>query len=137
MRWILRGRRRDNMPDSEDQWGQEQRRAPVSAADTTQSARGEQVITDDLDLLLYAIPPIIRAALETRGVENLLEVVLDLGRPPEARYPGGAADLGEEPVTEADLAYVVERIGLFGDDNRAGIGRTLHRISAIRNRRGE
>ena len=63
---------------------------------------------------------------------------MDLGRIPEARYPHGAlADLGEEPVTEADLAYVVERIGLFGDDNRAGIGLTLHRISAIRNRRGE
>jgi stage III sporulation protein SpoIIIAA len=137
MRWILRRRRRDNMPGSDDQREQGQQRAPVSAADTTQSARGEQVITDDLDLLLDAIPPAIRAALEARGVENLLEIVLDLGRPPEARYPGEAADLGEEPVTEADLAYVVERIGLFGDDNRAGIGRTLHRISAIRNRRGE
>ena len=110
---------------------------PAREDDDTQSARGEEVITDDLDLLLDAIPPAIRAALEARGVENLLEVVLDLGRPPEARYPHGAADLGEEPVTEADLAYVVERIGLFGDDNRAGIERTLHRISAIRNRRGE
>ena len=125
------------MPNSDDQRGQEYLRPSVSEPDTTQSARGEEVITDDLDLLLDAIPPAIRTALEVRGVENLLEVVLDLGRPPEARYPHGAADLGEEPVTEADLAYVVERIGLFGDDNRAGIGRTLHRISAIRNRRGE
>jgi stage III sporulation protein SpoIIIAA len=125
------------MPESDDQRGQESLRPTVSDADNTQSARGEEVITDDLDLLLDAIPPAIRTALEARGVENLLEVVLDLGRPPEARYPHGAADLGEEPVTEADLAYVVERIGLFGDDNRAGIGRTLHRISAIRNRRGE
>ena len=125
------------MPDSDDQRGPEYTRPAVSEADDTQSARGEEVITDDLDLLLDAIPPAIRAVLEARGVENLLEVVLDLGRPPEARYPHGAADLGEEPVTEADLAYVVERIGLFGDDNRAGIGRTLHRISAIRNRRGE
>jgi stage III sporulation protein SpoIIIAA len=125
------------MPDSDDRRGQDTLRPPVSDADNTQSARGEQVITDDLDLMLDAIPPAIRASLEARGVENLLEVVLDLGRPPEARYPHGAADLGEEPVTEADLAYVVERIGLFGDDNRAGIGRTLHRISAIRNRRGE
>jgi stage III sporulation protein SpoIIIAA len=125
------------MPENDDQRGQESLRPTASEADNTQSARGEEVITDDLDLLLDAIPPAIRAALEARGVENLLEIVLDLGRPPEARYPHGAADLGEEPVTEADLAYVVERIGLFGDDNRAGIGRTLHRISAIRNRRGE
>src|SRR5689334_20354029 len=137
MRWMTRRWRRDNMPENDDQRGQESLRPTASEADNTQSARGEEVITDDLDLLLDAIPPAIRAALEARGVENLLEIVLDLGRPPEARYPHGAADLGEEPVTEADLAYVVERIGLFGDDNRAGIGRTLHRISAIRNRRGE
>jgi len=125
------------MSERDDQDTREPLRASGSEVDDTQSVRGEQVVTDDLELLLDAIPPAIRAALEARGVENLLEVVLDLGRPPEARYPGGAADLGEEPVTEADLAYVVERIGLFGDDNRAGIGRTLHRISAIRNRRGE
>jgi stage III sporulation protein SpoIIIAA len=125
------------MSEPDDQSAQESLRPTVSEADNTQSARGEEVITDDLDLLLDAIPPAIRTALEARGVENLLEIVLDLGRPPEARYPHGAADLGKEPVTEADLAYVVERIGLFGDDNRAGIGRTLHRISAIRNRRGE
>jgi stage III sporulation protein SpoIIIAA len=31
----------------------------------------------------------------------------------------------------------VDHIGLFGDDNRAGIERTLHRISAIRNRSGK
>ena len=68
---------------------------------------------------------------------NLLEIVLDLGRLPEARYPDAAYDLGAESVTAEDIAYVVERIGQFGEDNRAGIERTLHRISAIRNRRGE
>jgi stage III sporulation protein SpoIIIAA len=97
----------------------------------------EIVITDDLELLLDALPPRIRLALRREGLENLLEIVLDLGRMPEARYPGAAKDLGGEPVTAEDLAYVVGRIGQFGDDNRAGIERTLHRISAIRNRRGE
>ena len=97
----------------------------------------EIVVTDDLDLLLDALPPRIRLAVRRQGIENLLEIVLDLGRLPEARYAEEAEDLDQEPVTAEDLAYVVGRIGQFGDDNRAGIERTLHRISAIRNRRGE
>ncbi len=75
------------------------------------------------------------AALESR--EQLLEVVLDLGRVPEARYPGRARLLGETPIGRVDLAEVLRRLGPFGGDNRAGIERTLHRISAIRNRTGE
>jgi stage III sporulation protein SpoIIIAA len=97
----------------------------------------EIIVTDDLDLLLDALPPRIRLAVRKQGIENLLEIVLDLGRLPEARYSDTAEDLDQEPVTAEDLAYVVGRIGDFGDDNRAGIERTLHRISAIRNRRGE
>ena len=97
----------------------------------------EIIVTDDLDLLLEALPPRIRLAVRRQGIENLLEIVLDLGRLPEARYSDTAEDLDQEPVSAEDLAYVVGRIGQFGDDNRAGIERTLHRISAIRNRRGE
>ena len=95
------------------------------------------VVTNDLDALLAVLPPRVRAPLQSRDVSNLLEIVLDLGRLPEARFPSGAVDLGSELVSAEDIAYVVERIGQFGGDNRAGIGRTLHRISAIRNRRGE
>ena len=97
----------------------------------------EIIVTDDLDLLLDALPPRIRMAVRRQGIDNLLEIVLDLGRLPEARYADSADYLDQEPVTAEDLAYVVGRIGQFGDDNRAGIERTLHRISAIRNRRGE
>jgi stage III sporulation protein SpoIIIAA len=61
---------------------------------------------------------------------------MDLGREPEARYPGREVILSPQVVELADLEYVIERIGNFGDDNRAGIERTLHRISAIRNRSG-
>ena len=68
--------------------------------------------------------------------EGLLEIVLDLGRRPEARFQGREAFLSDEEVSPEDLEYVTSRIGQFGDDNRAGIPRTLHRISAIRNRRG-
>ncbi len=97
-----------------------------------------QRVTDDLDRLLAVLPDSVVAALRPEPArDQLLEVVLDLGRVPEARYPGRAVSLGGQPVQRADLAAVVERLGEFGGDNRAGIGRTLHRISAIRNRRGE
>ncbi|MCC6381352.1 MAG: AAA family ATPase [Dehalococcoidia bacterium] len=98
----------------------------------------EQIVTDDLDLLLDALPPHVCAFLrdEQRRVD-LLEVVLDLGRLPEARYPGREVVLSRDEVTDEDLEYVIDRIGEFGGDNRAGIERTLHRISCIRNRRGK
>ncbi|MCK9519897.1 MAG: AAA family ATPase, partial [Dehalococcoidia bacterium] len=98
----------------------------------------EQIVTDDLDLLLDALPPRIAEALQEDGRrQDLLEVVLDLGRLPEARYPGREIVLSHDEVTEEDLEYVTHRIGEFGLDNRAGIERTLHRISCIRNRRGK
>ena len=82
------------------------------------------------------LAPRVREALQQRTVVNLLEIVLDLGRLPEARFPDGAVDLTSELVTAEDIAYTVARVGAFGEDNRAGIGGTLHRISALRNRRG-
>jgi len=84
------------------------------------------------------LPPAVQAALEPGDArDQLLEVVLDLGRVPEARYPGRVKELGDRPIERADLAAVLEQLGPFGGDNRAGIERTLHRISAIRNRTGE
>lgn len=96
-----------------------------------------KVITDDLDALLDVLPPHIRQALlEQPDNSELLEVVLDLGRLPEARYPRKEIVLSDKEVTESDIEYIVSRIGSFSGDNRAGIERTLHRISAIRNREG-
>ena len=98
----------------------------------------QHVITDDLEALLATLPPGIHDAvnrLENRS--ELLEIVMDLGRFAEGRFPEGEVILSTEPITSADLEYVVERIGEFGDDNRAGIERTLHRISALRNRKGK
>jgi stage III sporulation protein SpoIIIAA len=95
-------------------------------------------ITDDLELLLAVMPPPLRHTLAGRGrLGDLLEIVLDLGRPAEARFPGRVEDLSDEPVTRQDLQHVVDRVGRFAQDNRAGIERTLHRISAMRNRVGE
>ena len=97
-------------------------------------------MTDDLDALLASLPPEIvdggpRAA---PTAEPLIEVVLDLGRRPEARFPDTEVDAARpRDRRSATSQYVVEHIGTFGDDNRAGIERTLHRISAIRNRNGK
>jgi len=94
--------------------------------------------TDTLNLLLGVLPPHIREALtQAGGLESLIEIVLDLGRQPEARYPGRAIYLTDSIVTREDLQYVASRVGHFTRDNRAGIERTLHRISAIRNRLGD
>ena len=99
---------------------------------------GEHVVTDDLDLLLSALPPTITGPLRRINNRlNLLEVVMDLGRRAEARYHGSEQLLTEHEITQAELEYVTDRIGEFGGDNRAGIERTLHRISAIRNRMGK
>jgi stage III sporulation protein SpoIIIAA len=97
-----------------------------------------QQITDDLEKLLEILPSSIRDRLKQHSQKaTLVEVVLDLGRRPEARFPGTAEYLSEVPVTLADLNESIAHLGNFGGDNRAGIERTLHRISAIRNRRGE
>jgi stage III sporulation protein SpoIIIAA len=97
----------------------------------------EQTITDDLDLLLNVLPPHLQTHLRAinRGAE-LLEIVMDLGRVPEARFVNESIALNAREVEQADLDYVVARIGEFTADNRAGIPRTLHRISCIRNRQG-
>ncbi len=96
-----------------------------------------QRITDDLEALLDRLPPSISQPIQKRpDRSDLLEVIIDLGRMPQARYPEYEVTLTEKEVTPEDIDYIVSRIGAFGGDNRAGIARTLHRISAIRNRDG-
>ena len=118
-------------------------------------------VTDNLEQLLEALPPRVRACLDREAsIDDLIEIVMDLGRPAEARFSGRVVELrpasdtnrdaaddredglfalspGEaiaNEITDDDIEYVVSHIGTFGFDNRAGIERTLHRISAIRNR---
>lgn len=97
----------------------------------------QKVNIDDVQALLDVIPSRIVSALRQETDSNeLLEVVLDLGRPPEARYPNRDIIFGDRDVTDEDIQHVINRIGSFSGDNRAGLARTLHRISAIRNREG-
>jgi stage III sporulation protein SpoIIIAA len=94
-------------------------------------------ITDDLDALLGVLPKtIVDAVHKADDYDRLLEIILDLGRVPTARFVDREIVLREAEVTRAEIDYVDEHIGEFDADNRAGIERTLHRISAIRNRRG-
>jgi len=96
-----------------------------------------RVVTDDLDALLDVLPLHIREPLYQQSDQSeLLEVILDLGRVPEARFPHRELILNSKDVSQSDIDYVVSRIGEFSGDNRAGINHTLHRISAIRNRNG-
>lgn len=107
--------------------------------------KNESIIIDedfvpaqDLPLLLDILPDKIRESLNKNDLNSLIEIVMDYGRLPEARFfDGKRVDLGNELVTLGDINYAINRIGDFTTDNRAGIARTLHRISCMRNRRGE
>jgi stage III sporulation protein AA len=105
---------------------------------TLERAVTDGAVTDDLDALLRSLPSYLEQRV--RGLESLdglLEIVMDLGRLPEARFTDREEDLTDREVRPEDIAYVMSRIGQFGGDNRAGIERTLHRISALRNRAGK
>ncbi|RUO87357.1 AAA family ATPase [Corallococcus sp. AB018] len=91
---------------------------------------------NDFALLVAVLPPSLQEAVRRLPEAELLEVVMDLGRPPEARLVHGVARLSEAPVDQEALQAVLAHVGEVGGDNRAGIERTLHRVSAIRNRQG-
>jgi len=109
---------------------------PIAVPERSPEIRTE--IIDNLKQLLEILPPhICNALLAHPEKEAAIEVVMDLGRRPEARFPSGAVYLSDEPISREDLQYSTARVGSFSGDNRAGIERTLHRISALRNRQGE
>ena len=90
---------------------------------------------DGMRQFLDVLPAVVRERIEREsGTDSLIEVVLDYGRPAEARYRDRTERMDDVMVTEHDLEFVVRQIGEFGSDNRAGIERTLHRISCMRNR---
>ena len=111
---------------------------PVSMVGAENVDLGRTQVTDDLDLLLDIFPNSIRDRLEKHPqLGNLIEVVMDLGRLPEARFPSGAEYLSQTPISRSNLEYSISHVGSFSGDNRAGIEKTLHRISGMRNRKGE
>ena len=95
------------------------------------------LLADDLTQLLDVLPTFISGPLEKHPRrEQLVEIVLDIGRRPEARFAKGTDYLSYRTIVWQDLDYILKRLGKFSGDNRAGIEKTLHRISSIRNRKG-
>lgn len=93
---------------------------------------------NDLEKLMVIMPQKVTSNLSVEGLSDVIEIVLDIGRPPEIRHSGGKIDkLGTEGVTEDDIHFVTSHLQEFTHDNRSGIPGTLHRISAIRNRQGK
>lgn len=93
--------------------------------------------SDNLQLLLATLPATLQEATRGEDEKDMLEIVMDLGRPAQVRYPDRAVTLSDRVVSHEDLVHVVALVGEFGADNRAGIEGTLHRISALRNRHGK
>ena len=109
----------------------------VPAVSSDDLAQEPHIITDNLAELLAVLPAELSDAIVESERPELLEIVLDLGRRPEARFLGRYQYLREAVVTREELDAIESKIGAFGDDNRAGLPATLHRISALRNRRGQ
>ena len=108
-----------------------------SLTDPSDLAQEPHIITDNLAELLAVLPAEISGAIAPAERPELLEIVLDLGRRPEARFLNRYQYLRDTVVTREELDAIESKIGAFGDDNRAGLPATLHRISALRNRRGQ
>ncbi len=95
-------------------------------------------ITDNLEELLSVLPVEYEQAIRSANhAHDLIEIVMDLGRMPFARYAQGENQISDQEVTRELIDAVCAKTGEFDDDNRAGIERTLHRISSIRSRRGD
>jgi stage III sporulation protein SpoIIIAA len=90
---------------------------------------------NDLEKLLENLPTFLQEKLNKHNSKDqLIEIIIDLGRRPEARFPHGSEYISQKIISWQDLDYIIKRIGKFSNENRAGIERTLHRISCIRNR---
>lgn len=92
----------------------------------------------DLDRLIEILPPKVTKHINYENMNDVIEIVMDIGRLPEARHSGGSINcLGVEPITDEDISYITQKVQEFTTDNRSGIPGTLHRVSAIRNRQGK
>ncbi|XP_047334013.1 protein SEEDLING PLASTID DEVELOPMENT 1-like [Impatiens glandulifera] len=108
-----------------------------SSSNSLSSASPDDDSSVELGRLLAILPEEMRQRISNHPeLHQLIEVVMDLGRKPLARFPSGDFILSDNPITADDVSNATSMVGEFAVDNRAGISRTLHRISAIRNRKG-
>ena len=93
---------------------------------------------NDLERLLAVMPRKVVENLSSDRLDDVIEIVLDIGRVPEVRHAGGKIEkLNCDFVNDEDISFVTSHLQKFTHDNRSGIPGTLHRISAIRNRQGK
>ena len=136
---IFTNHREEAFADLRDRLAADDDDVSLPTPETVPLSANQMRVTDNLEQLLDILPPDLRAAVEAGDVSTgLIEIIMDLGRDAEARFADGSVEWLREgvPVTSDDIDYVTARVGAFGKDNRAGIERTLHRISGIRNRQG-
>jgi stage III sporulation protein SpoIIIAA len=94
-------------------------------------------VDKDLNQLIQILPYYVKTCLQNHPNRfNLIEIVLDLGKRPEGRFLNGSEYLSQKIISWQDLDFCTKQLGNFSDDNRAGIERTLHRVSCLRNRKG-
>ncbi|XP_010552952.1 PREDICTED: uncharacterized protein ycf45 [Tarenaya hassleriana] len=118
-----------------DRYGSD-RRTPSPESESSASTSPRTAVATELEAFFEILPSRMRRELaKHEEIGELIEVVLDLGRRPLARFPSGDWVMSEQTVTHEDLRHAVAKVGDFSDDNRSGIDRSLHRISAIRNRK--
>ncbi len=93
---------------------------------------------NDLEKLTEILPDKIRQHISYENMQDVIEIVLDIGRQPEIRHSNGKIEyIDVSNVDYDDISYITSRVQEFTSDNRSGIPGTLHRISAIRNRQGK
>ena len=104
------------------------------SSDRSETSLTQRCVVDDLDSLIEVLPVQVREPLKGRdSLSGLLEIILDLGRPPLARFINNEEILAKDEIDLEDIRYVVGKIGSFGDDNRAGIERTSWRTGISEN----
>ncbi|XP_071713814.1 protein SEEDLING PLASTID DEVELOPMENT 1-like [Rutidosis leptorrhynchoides] len=107
-----------------------------NSSDSNSTSTSQSQTRSELDMFLELVPLRMRNKLfEHTEIGNMIEVVMDLGRQPLARFPSGDWVISNDPVNLQDLHHAISKVGEFSDDNRSGIDHSLHRISAIRNRK--
>lgn len=83
----------------------------VSTSKSRRDGAGAVAVDDELQLFLEVVPPRLRRKLIRHGeIRELIEVVMDLGRKPIARFPSGDWIMSEQPVALDDLRHAVSQV---------------------------
>jgi len=107
-------------------------------------ARGANFLTPEpievhteWDEIFHTLPESVSTKIQEIGTDGISEVVLDLGEKPYCWKSSTRVFLGDNIVEKVHIDGMVEKLGTFGTDNRAGLEGQLHRISCMRNRNNE